>query len=760
MKNRRLRGLRGRLVVADPLEVSRSTPLIFNAPDTAVAGDIVYVQGDFKTEHAQILLNGTTLLANVASFSTYWVACRIPSTTVGKIEIQVNNGSLSAVRALNKAIAYHLNCTELRPNGPFRVFGRNLKLAGYTATCTVQGLAATVDQDASNSRMLVCTAPAGITNSADVAITVNNGISGYSDSTPDFAGQAISVVSTTPGTSDVFGLGVGWAFLFQTYATTTAIAGLVGDDSTDNLATFNAAFAAASAGTILTIPAGTFRISANWTYKAGVVLRGASKATSIITKAYAGAWSISGGFDGVGFMDLTFRSKNNVRHISWQLCTRSFMKNVALECINVTEALEILSHTNLALVNVDQSSDLNANHRGGLLVYGNAMTGLHMTGGTSIWRYTSPLFMSGASFAYVSGRTITRDLAEQATDFSDNPHGFVFHSTHRIAFMENTINTMNGPYTATGRNDGEAILAEDSGNNTTIGTVSSATATSITYVGGVVLAFPPGQSTYIKPWLLFIVSGPAAGQSRRIVSGVGTRTIGIDTPWDLIPDSSCKFMTDLAVDKNTIYGNTLTDQRTNFMIYNTSARNIDYSNNTLDTSAAAILWHPSNANSAGEFRVNWNMRMSGNVVTAPRDVVASGQGAGISLDAPVLGTDDDLYGISCLGYVVSNCALTGNNPNETDHAGNIYNNDGYSIGSRQQSGTSFVDNGTPGILGPIFQNNTGTFLDEHYKITNHTKRAIIADYTKVSGGTISNNTYVEYANGAAGVPAPNDTIVI
>ena len=158
-----------------------ATPLIFNVSSNAQPGDIISIQGMNFAKNSQVWLGGAggrsaTQLTVVNQVGTQWIAAQTPPTWTGAMVLWISNSAgVSRFVNLNGAIPFNLDALEIVPAGAFRVLGRNLLMAGYTPSVTVEGQPATVNVGASNANVLVVTAPGSITATSDAAIMVDNG---------------------------------------------------------------------------------------------------------------------------------------------------------------------------------------------------------------------------------------------------------------------------------------------------------------------------------------------------------------------------------------------------------------------------------------------------------------------------------------------------------------------------------------------------------------------------------------------------------
>ena len=139
--------------VADPratpdCQGASAPPVLFNTTVSASPGDVVSLQGENFGDAPVVHLDGapTPPLEIVNRVGTGWLAVRIPPSAAGALALRIDSGcGVSAPVELDAARPYHLDATRLSPGGAFRLFGRNLLLAGSTPSLTIDGLPATID---------------------------------------------------------------------------------------------------------------------------------------------------------------------------------------------------------------------------------------------------------------------------------------------------------------------------------------------------------------------------------------------------------------------------------------------------------------------------------------------------------------------------------------------------------------------------------------------------------------------------------------
>ncbi|WP_026608541.1 glycosyl hydrolase family 28-related protein [Methylocapsa acidiphila] len=292
-----------------------ATPVIFNQPFSAKAGDVISLTGTGFGAAPQIFLkpaHQTKPLAipTLRGQSTS-VAFQVPKGQVFDVyEIWVSDGSTTSAHVLiNAPHPMQFSDQEVMGGMLFRIFGRNLYVNGTTPkvafvdTQTNTSLAATVNTSASNDAyQLYLIAPSGIAAGRTYKLVVDNG---YGSTTADntVLGRAIGV--------DHFGVRQAWGvdFIYQNGPGYKAgVAGTnendhhvydvtsdpslnvhaKGDGVTDATWAIQLAIntAASHGGGLVYLPAGTYRLASpagvGLTLKSGVMLKGHSAADTKI----------------------------------------------------------------------------------------------------------------------------------------------------------------------------------------------------------------------------------------------------------------------------------------------------------------------------------------------------------------------------------------------------------------------------------------------------------------------------------------------
>ncbi|MDB5816417.1 MAG: hypothetical protein JWQ11_57, partial [Rhizobacter sp.] len=562
-------------------------PLLFNTSTSASAGDVVSLQGENFGSSPVVYLDGAPAapLQIVNRVGTGWLAVQIPSTASGALTLRIANGTgTSAPIKLNAARPYHLDATRLSPGGAFRLFGRNLRVAGSVTKLTVDGLPATLDLANSDEHMLVATAPAGLQASAQATVVVDNG-NGSGPATLDRTTR--TVVS---GSGDPFALGVGWASAFSTvfgkpiYAATDArLADKARCDGLhdDGAALQQAIDLAAAAGSgIAQLPAGRCLISGVLNLRSNVVLRGAGKAMTELVQTSL-AYPISAvGVDLAGIADLTVTNAlANGDGLVMKNSSRVFFSNVLVK-LGSSAQLYLSDNVDFVVRNTDFQQDANRNEQGPYNL--NNSAGVVFENNTTVWTTGAPSFVR-IHDSFVRASRFTRNATNQ--NVGGAVHSMAIDFAYRSSIVANTFDVIGGPILNKDRNDGETLLSEAGGarRSENLGTVSSATPLTLTDPNNTLVTDPFGTGVTPETYRVAIVYGKGAGQLRRVVSySDATHTMSLDRAWDVVPDSSSRYATAvLGLEKTLIKGNTLSQNPRGIWLYQASMHDVDVIGNVI-----------------------------------------------------------------------------------------------------------------------------------------------------------------------------------
>lgn len=682
------------------------SPVIFNAPLSARPGDIVGLQGENFGDAPVVTLmghgensTGLNKLEVVNSFGTGWVSFRVPATATGALAVQVRNGeATSAPIVLNGARAYHLDALQIVPGRPFRLFGRNLLLPGFTPVVTVDGLPAVVDTRASDEHMLMVIAPRGVRTGGKAAISVDNG----NGTGPAWLDREIEVAA---GRGDPFALGVGWGAGFSAIAAkvvraasdTRLASKVVCNGLVDDTPTIQAAIdlVAADGGGVLQLPSGTCRLAGSLKLKSRVVLQGAGKSRTVIRyEAHYPLWGR--GLDLAGVRNLTLiNTRGRIESPLLQNSTRVFLQNLKFE-LGGGNQMFLTNNKNFVISNTDFIQPQNPNDYGPYTLGGSG--GLVFVGNRTTFADGSPDFPL-VHDAYVANNHFTRD-ARDNQDSKGVIHSFTMNFAYRIALVSNTFDVLGGPITNKFRNDGETMLTEGGGGRRTenLGTVVSATRTTLSDPGNKINVAPFEGGAFPENYGVAVVGGKGAGQSRR-VTAYSQGTLAVDKPWDVVPDTSSRYATFVwGLEKSLIKGNTLNQNPRGIWLYQTAIREVDIVGNTINEGGGIYLRSVQILNKR-QFVPIIGVRIANNSITNTTNQWRS------YISVMFVRTDEQDFGIGTIGVEIRNNTLQANSPNlimPQDEPGGA---EGFVNRMHAEGSTQALSKNQTRLLGTIFQNN-------------------------------------------------------
>ena len=583
-----------------------ATPYIFNATESATANDVMGFQGaNYGTAPAVFIatvnssggIGAMTALPIVNSSDTY-VAAQAPSIyTLGlyKAWVQDSNGIQSAPAFVNRARITSMEYPEVDPSRQFRLFGRNLRLAGATPTVrfvNVSTLASTPGTVSSGGDSYIVTVltPANITPGT-YTLYYSNGFGG-----PSGEITAPITVKVRTGGIDTFGLGVPWGADFSFAGNTYNLTASGADDTAAIQNAINTAYTAG--GGLVHLTAGTYHINSfggqgggvGLTLKSKVVLQGDGQGSTILAFQTPNSVTTTTGMilapaatTTIGLADMTLTCTTTVSGTAQDYflstssdTTKAFILRVTFDGGNwaqggirmVAGAATPVANfliSNCTLKNLRQDG-----HTIQLKDYGNAP---NTTRYVYIRNNTIPNFNLGLQ---LGGENVIYENNYLAYD-GDYYHDVLASQGYTAADIDrNRINlsgpnniVLNNTFCHTGvnafvnHNDGENILSEEGGTNNVpvvLGTASSATTTTL-------VDTTKNWTTNYAGWDLILVDGLGNGQIRTITSSTGS-TLTIDRAWDVTPEIGAKYVINkLLIPHALIKGNTIQGKEHSMYIY-------------------------------------------------------------------------------------------------------------------------------------------------------------------------------------------------
>jgi hypothetical protein len=693
-------GLAGLWTCAHAEGAAPDRPVVFNAPASSRPGDVVGLQGAFFGDAPVVSLKGTGGQADVVlpllnTFGTGWLSFKIPKEASAALKVTVSNGLASSEPVvLNGARAYHLDALAIAPDGAFRVFGRNLVVAGFVPSLVVNGMAARVDLAASDEHMLVAVAPHGLRPNGPAAIAVDNG----NGSGPSVLDRSIAVVA---GGADVFGLGVGWGAGFAPVAAHVVALGADGkavcNGQPNDTPVVQAAMDQLSnaGGGVVQLPAGECHFATSLLLKSRVVLQGRGKdATRVRYDASYPLWGRK--LDLVGVADLTLQStRAGIESTLLQDSTRAFFKNVRFE-LGGGLHMFLNGNTNLVVLGSDMSQAQNPGMNGVYFLGGAA--GLSFVNNTTTFAHGAPSF-SQIHDAYIANNRFIRD-ARQSTKSKGVLHSMALDFAYRVAVVGNHFEVLGAPVIDKYRNDGETILTEGGGAGRTerLGTVAGATALSLNVFTTAQTGRSLPTGNVPENYGVAIVGGTGAGQSRRVTDLAGT-TLSVDKPWAQMPDTSSRYATFVwGLEKSIIKGNTLKDNPRGIWLYQTAVRDVDIVDNEI-SEGGGIYLRTAQSMKDQLFTPMYVVRIANNQIINTKGEWRS------YISVMFVRMDEYEFGVGTTGVEVRNNRLVANTPNLTQPQEESGGAEGFINRMHTEGQTQLRSMNQTRLLGTVLQDN-------------------------------------------------------
>lgn len=680
-------------------------PIVINSAQSARPGDIVGFQGAQFGANPTAQLQSTDgsaplVLERINMFGETWASFRLPSTAHGALIVRLGNseGLGNAVK-LNAATAFHLDALQLAAQGKFRVFGRNLLVAGFVPTVTVDGRAAVLDLAGSDENMLLATAPAQLGNQSQVAISVDNG----NGTGPGILQRQISSVAGNG--KDAFDLGVGWADAFTAIAGQTLLANKdarlahplkcngLDDDTTALQEAINLAHA--TGGATVVMPAGTCRLTSSVTLKSNVVLQGSGKTrTLLVSEANYPLWGRR--IHLAGLRDFTLRNgSGGVESALLEDSERVFFQNVVFDLQGGIQMF-LTGNRNFVIGHCEFQQPKNLQDNGPFVL--SQTSGLVFAHNQIVFANGSPNF-GRVHDAYIGENHISRDVRGNLNS-KGVIHSMTLDFTHRVAIVGNLFDVIGGPVTNKVRNDGETILSEGGALNRTenTGYVKNA---------GPFTLFDPDVKHKVHPFEpnvipenygVAIVGGTGNGQARRVLS-YSQGTLTVDRAWDVVPDSSSRYVSFVwGLEKTLIKGNRLSHNPRGIWLYQSVVRDVDIIANTITEGGGIYLRSAQNLKDQ-LFTPMYGVRVADNTISN-----AGGEWPSY-IHLAFVRMDEQAFGLGSIGVEIRNNTLRANQPNislKEEESGGV---EGFVAKTRFEGDTQGRSKNQMRMLGTVFQDN-------------------------------------------------------
>ncbi|AUD00934.1 RodZ family helix-turn-helix domain-containing protein [Spirosoma pollinicola] len=734
---------------------------IFWHNETALPGEEVSIQGAFPANvTVQASLNDQTPYFSlpIVSQTTNFVKVRLPgfpalpANAVYTFFIKSGTGK-SYSRHINRARATNFNSPDIYAGGPLAIKGRNLIVPGYTPTIRFVSqtngvsLNGTYVATGSDPYKINVTCPLAITVGQTYSVFVSNGVGGSLAETQviDETGNTATGVTAIVGTTDNFGLGIGFSNRFPvcTGANSTTLTGF-NAQQTGFLSALNSALNTRSSagGGCLVLPDGVYSLTATGSPFAGVdmpanvVLMGTSTAGTILQYGGAGT-SISkvvyfdGSKSNAGLYNLTLTNLSTATSgFSAGLVNGQtfFIKDVVWNQ-GKQDGFEFNNSSRIIVKNSTLVNGPNTILHGAIR---NASTNYLSVIGTTIRCMTMHIYADKAKNVFLENNVFDRDLSIGKINTTDDVHKVIINNVKGAYIARNAFKTTNGTVPRN-LNDGEAILAEQPTNpDFDQGTVGSATTTTLT---DATKAWP---TTFDQAPVVMIIKGTGFGQWRTITSRTAT-VLTVSSPWAIVPDGTSTYaIFNWGLENYAIVNNSFDNEARGITMYHAPQYGGDIANNVLTNSGAIDITAIEEVLSATKrkFTPVINLNINDNTVSAETDLV---NGASIGLQAIQHGVTTSWGTISTNLRVVRN-TLNGNVPTnkpviqdenfpESFNAYLVFHN----------TGSSYVDDNTPFILGSIFMNNTTRNVTVPYTLNTGSYHTTITRPIQLTTGTNSDS---------------------
>lgn len=732
-------------------------PVIFNYTLTSKPGDIVSLQGARFGGSPSVWLHAASgeaivQLPVVSQPTADALTVQLPVSVTGPegvgIRVAVHSGSaVSNIVGLNAARVYGLDGTEIVPGAHFRIVGRNLSMPGFVPRVQVGGIDATVDLNASDENLLSVTAPLGLPTTSNIGITVDNGNgTGASALLQPVSVNAIPV-------ADPFQTGLGWTSVFGPLVARvldpTSDARLGGslvkcDGSDDRTALQNAIYYVYSnlQGGVVQLPKGTCHIHSSLQLLNNVILQGAvdeqgRPATTLTFDGDGGMYATNPGDHNMAVRNLIVVPTDplgaSVAAITFRTVNHVLIQNVQIPVEPNWFSVYVNAVDNVAMLNSSVSGMVYAPSMRGFALSGNVVRFGRPDGSKPQPADSGAVSLDAVSQGVVLNNHFTRQYKRVRRYPGDVLHIATVNFASRLLMQGNTFD-VNGDPIEPYWNDGETILNEGGGpcQTSNPGIVGSATETTLTDPVKPINFNPcnlqqSDAAPLYRGQVVQIVSGTGMGQTRYVIGyDTNTGTLSIDQPWDVVPDSSSRYVASvMSMEKAIIKGNAAYNNPRGINLVSGSMREIDIVDNHLANNEGIVIESPANLSDPSKplFYLTSSINISRNVLDTPHaPFPATIRVRQVQWDEP------NAFGTGIMDVVVRDNQITAHTPNLLGT--NIP--EGYVSDVLASQGV--VDNGIPQMLGVVFQRNTCLHCDPAYRLSTGNNGAVIDNPNDVAGG--------------------------
>lgn len=725
-----------------PAQNASGDAVIFNASQTASAGDVVYLQGSGfgQSPVVQYSYNDSGWVGlSVITSGSETALVMIPTTQTRlpdllTLRVSPDGSRWSSPAYVNRASALSFDTNQIAPASQFRIFGRNLMFSRLPTVRLVDAAdgsshPATVLPTSSKSYVLAVVAPADILPNHTYSSYVSNGYNGNGMSGSETV--ALKTLLGRAAGNDYWNLGVPWAsdlkFSGNVYNIQTDPRLRLhssGKGSTADLGVITAAVntAYAAGGGIVYLPAGIYNLyfasGCGFSVPSHVVLMGAGASNTFVNFGFGaapaagqGGWAVCFvGSTQTGASDITFTNVNQSGQ--WPqsvvgLNNNEFFLQRTVWNLATAQWVVLQNNTNIAVENSSIVQGLDPSYNGPISMQNDSN---FMVRGNKIKYVAGAVEFDGAIGGVVENNTFTRDASQSIPSYVVS-HVIVGNFTNDFMVLNNTFNVTGG--TLPTKNDGESVNSEAGGrtrHDEFRGVVNSATATSI-YDG--IQNFNYSTNNFIPNLhvgaILAIVGGTGSGQWATIkaISSDG-HTLTVNKAWAVPPVNGSRYATfDWSSANWIIAGNILSDNEKGIEFFSASIRDILVTGNSLTNNGQILISPTEQPDGAGLFNLVLNTQILNNTLVDTNHLRPAAISAVSRED-----DENNNVGTAIIGLEVRGNSITGYVPATLYSDASLDDakalTEGFNVYWQWQSSGSFFDDGTPSILGTVLQGNSLT----------------------------------------------------
>jgi hypothetical protein len=617
-----------------------SVPVLLNISDAVKPGQLFSLRGEWLEASSVKLFAGRGSQATPPADavpvpilqtdeSGHFVVATLPAQIgAGSSTIWAVNGSgLSTPIVINRPRPLFLSEYEAWAGQEIGIVGRNLDplefgAAGRPRVRLTGAAGELVEADVADFNPYHITIKVPDARQATYAVEVStDGTSWW----PCADGDVLTVV---PVGQDPLGLGVPWAghFRWNRVFDVTRY-GAHARSGTDVTAQVQAAVNAASAagGGVVFFPAGEYQLS-GISLPAYIVLLGeGAEATTLVSTAVGGNFINSTGdgatvgHQGIANLGITLQNpdvrpdtfmwlgeawgqNNNTEDLTVRTASEFFVKGVSVNYPLSGPTETSISERGLALEWIGKARALCADcnffgYYG--IPYINYVTNYY-TLKNNRFEYSTGEIVCNGSRCFYEGNTCVGHREYSAASGQYDLHGLF--GRDKCYMAHNSVQGVGtiALSTPTGNsNDGEALCVEVPDANFNYGTVTDASATTLTVNPQVPLTSPLVYFGYLA---VAIVDGTGLGQLRRVTSiDSAANQITVTPAWDVIPDETSDFSLLLPLEQVTFYGNRIEDCTKGMYFFGNTWDSVQAENTSVN-SEGCFMWTVRNT-SGGDYLV-------------------------------------------------------------------------------------------------------------------------------------------------------------